>query len=160
LPLICWMAIAFLLGKFFYKSNTIGLVWVALIFGHFVLDFFSGHPHHIFWGETHAVGLGLYASNIYLAIAIESIFIIGTLWYFFTEEAKKWVQRTVNSKLAIIGLFIYGVSFMLFIATTSFREWFGIPNFDIGFNTNIPTLIFIYVGMIVYLNYFVPTRKN
>jgi hypothetical protein len=26
LPLICWMAIAFLLGKFFYKSNTIGLV--------------------------------------------------------------------------------------------------------------------------------------
>jgi len=45
---------------------------------------------------------------------------------------------------------------MLSIATTSFRELLGIPEFDMGFNSNVPTLILTYLGMIFYLNYFVP----
>ena len=159
LPLICWMLIAFLIGRFYYKSNMIGLVGTALIAGHFVLDFFSGHPHHVFWEETHAVGFGLYESNIYLAIAIEAIFIIGALWYFFREETKQWIERTIKNKATIIAMFVYGVGFMLFIATTSMRDWFGIPNFNLGFNTNMPTLIFMYIGMIAYLNYFVSQKK-
>ena len=45
---------------------------------------------------------------------------------------------------------------MLLIATKSFRELFGIPEFDLGFNTNMPTLIFTYGAMLYCLNYFVP----
>jgi hypothetical protein len=45
---------------------------------------------------------------------------------------------------------------MLLIATKSFREIFSIPEFDLGFNTNIPTLIFTYAAMLFTLNYFVP----
>ena len=45
---------------------------------------------------------------------------------------------------------------MLLIATKSFRKLFGIPEFDLGFNTIMPTLIFTYGAMLYCLNYFVP----
>jgi len=155
-PLILWLIIIFIIGKALFKSTQIGLVGSALVLGHFVLDFFSGHPHHIFGADSHAVGLGNYATNVYLAIAIEAIFTIVALWYFFKQESKNGIQRTSKNKAAIIGLFVYGILFMLSVATTSFRDLFGIPEFDLGFNTSVPTLIMNYLGMIFYLNYFVP----
>jgi len=158
-PQIFWAILIFLTGKFLFKSTQVGLMGVALIVGHFVLDFFSGHPHHIFGEETHDVGLGLYATNVYLAIGIEALFCVIALWYFFRKEAKTGIQRTSKNKAAIIGLFAFGIGFMLIIATTSFRQWLNIPDFNLGFNSNVPTLILTYVGMIFYLNYFVPKFK-
>ena len=155
-PLLAWLLIIFLIGKFVFKSNTIGLVGSALVLGHFVLDFFSGHPHHIFGLDTGTVGLGNYATNVYQAIAIEAVAIVGLLWYFFSQEQKHGIQRTTKNKASIIGLFVFGVVFMLSIATTSFRELLGIPELDLGFNTSVPTLILTYVGMMLYLNHFVP----
>lgn len=159
IPQIAWMTIAFIFGRVVFKSTKIGLVGAALLVGHFVLDFFSGHPHHIFGEETHAVGLGLYASNVYLAIAIEAIFCVGALWYFFREDVINGKLRTSKNKAAIISVFVYGIVFMLMIATNSLRDILGLPEFDLGFNTNVPTLIFTYVGMIACLNYFVPKYK-
>ena len=156
LPQLFWLAIIFLLGKFLFKSTKIGLVSVALVSIHFVLDFFSGHMHHVFGENTMEAGLGLYASNPYLAILIEAIFSFGAMWYFFREEAKKGIIRTTKNRIAIISVFAYGIIFMLLIATKSFRELFGIPEFDLGFNTNMPTLIFTYGTMLYCLNYFVP----
>jgi hypothetical protein len=156
LPQLFWLAIVFLIGKFLFKSTKIGLVSVALVSIHFVLDFFSGHMHHVFGENTMEAGLGLYASNPYLAILIEAIFSFGAMWYFFREEAKKGIIRTIKNRIAIISVFAYGIIFMLLIATKSFRELFGIPEFDLGFNTNMPTLIFTYGTMLYCLNYFVP----
>jgi hypothetical protein len=156
IPQSVWFVIIFLVGKFLLKSNKVGLIGVALAAGHYILDFFSGHPHHIFGVDTHQVGLGLYETNVYLAISIEAIFCIIALWYFFSEEAKAGIQRTIANKAAIIGVFVFGISFMLSIATNSLREILGLPDFDLGFNTNVPTLILTYVGMIFYLNHFVP----
>ena len=159
LPLLIWLLIAFILGKIFFKSTQIGLVSMALVSMHFVLDFFSGHMHHVFGAETMELGFGLYASNPYLAIVIEALFSIVALWYFFREESKKGIKRTKKNKISIISVFAYGIIFMLLIATHSFRELFGIPEFDLGFNTNIPTLIFTYGAMLYCLNYFVPKYK-
>jgi hypothetical protein len=159
LPLLIWLIVAFTLGKIFFKSTQIGLVSMALVSIHFVLDFFSGHMHHLFGAETMALGFGLYASNPYLAIIIEALFSIVALWYFFREESKKGIKRTKKNKISIISVFAYGIIFMLLIATHSFRELFGIPEFDLGFNTNIPTLIFTYGAMLYCLNYFVPKYK-
>ena len=156
IPQIFWLAIIFIIGKVLFKSTKIGLVGSALVLGHFVLDFFSGHPHHIFGADTADVALGLYATNVYLAIGIEAVFIVAALWYFFREEVKNGIQRTSKNKAYIIGLFVFGIVFMLSIATTSFRELLGIPEFDLGFNSNVPTLVMTYAGMIMYLNYFVP----
>lgn len=156
IPLIAWLILIFLIGKLLFKETKIGLIGAVLVLGHFVLDFFSGHPHHIFGLDTGNVGLGNYATNVFQAIAIEAIASAGILWYFFNQENKKGVHRSFKNKASIIGLFVFGIVFMLTIATTSFRELLSIPEFDLGFNTSVPTLIMTYGGMILYLNYFVP----
>ncbi len=160
LPLVLWLAIVFLIGKLLFKSTQVGLVSMALVLVHFVLDFFSGHMHHLFGEGTMDAGLGLYASSPYVAILIEAIFSAGALWYFFREETKKGVFRTTKNRVAIISVFAYGIIFMLLIATRSFREILSIPEFDLGFNTNMPTLIFTYGTMLYCLNYFVPKFKT
>ncbi len=163
LPQLFWLLLVFLIGKFLFKSTKIGLVSLVLVSSHFILDFFSGHMHHIFGADTIEAGLGLYASNPYLAIFIETLFSISALWYFFREENKNGIIRITKNKMAIIFVFAYGIVFMLLIATKSFRELFGIPEFDLGFNTNMPTLIFTYGIMLYCLNYFVPkfeTKKE
>ena len=156
IPLIAWLVIIFLIGYFLFKSSKVGLIGSALVLGHFLLDFFSGHPHHVFGEQTQDIGLGLYASNIYLAIGIEAVTCIAVLWYFFRQEAVDGIQRTAKNKWSIIGLFVFGIVFMLSIATTSFRDLLNLPEFDLGFNTSVPTLLVTYSAMIAYLNYFIP----
>ncbi|NRT10506.1 hypothetical protein [Flavobacterium sp. 14A] len=158
-PLLFWLAIVFIIGKLIFKSTQIGIVSMFLIGIHFVLDFFSGHMHHVFGAGTTEMGLGLYAASPYIAILIEALFSAVALWYFFTEETKKGVTRTTSNKIAIIAVFGYGLIFMLLIATHSFRELLGIPELNLGFNTNMPTLILTYAAMLYCLNYFVPRFK-
>ena len=163
MPLLIWLPLVFLIGKFLFKSTQIGIVSMVLVLSHFVLDYFSGHMHHLFGADTMEAGLGLYASSPYIAIAIEAVFSIVALWYFFSQEAKKGIIRTMKNRIAIISVFAYGIIFMMIIATSSFRELLNIPEFDLGFNTNMPTLIFTYGAMLYCLNYFVPkftTSKN
>ena len=159
LPLLVWLILGFTLGKLLFKSTQIGLVSMALVLIHFVLDFFSGHIHHVFGAETMELGFGLYASNPYLAVVIEALFCIVALWYYFKEEVKMGNRRLQSNKIAIISVFAYGIVFMLLIATHSFRELFDLPVFDLGFNTNIPTLIFTYGAMLYCLYYFVSKYK-
>ncbi len=156
IPQIVWMLIIFIAGRLIFKSNKIGLVGALILLGHFVLDFFSGHPHHLFGADSHEVGLGLYASAPYLAIGIEVLFCAITLWYFFSQEAKKGIQRTFKNKAIIIGVFVYGIGFMLSTASVSLRQTLGIPEFDLGFNTLVPTLIFTYLTMLFVLNFSIP----
>ena len=156
MPLLIWLLVVFLIGKFLFKNTQIGLVSMALVLAHFVLDYFSGHMHHLFGADTMEAGLGLYATSPYIAIAIEAIFSIVALWYFFSEETKKGIIRTTKNRIVIISVFAYGIIFMLLIATHSFRELLSIPEFELDFNTNMPTLIFTYGAMLYCLNYFVP----
>ena len=154
IPQLVWLTIAFIIGKTLFKSTKIGLVSMTLVLLHFILDFFSGHMHHVFGAKTMEAGLGLYANKPYLAILIEVVFSIIALTYFFTTESKKGILRPLKNKIAIVAVFAYGIIFMLTIANKSFRELFGIPNFNLGFNTNMPTLIFTYAAMLYCLNSF------
>ena len=155
LPQLGWAGLVFGIGAIIFKNYKIGLVGSLLVFGHFLLDFLSGYPHHIFGADTHTIGLALYNSNVYLAIAIEAVVSALALWYFFKKEKQKGIERSTKNKGFIIGLFVFGVCFLLIIATVSFKEWFDLPDLNLGFNTTIPTLIMTYVGMIFYLNHFV-----
>ena len=107
LPQLFWLTIVFLLGKFLFKSTKIGFVSLALVSIHFVLDLFSGHMHHVFGADTMKAGLGLYASNPYLAIFIEALFSFVALWYFFREERNNRIIRTNKYRIAIIAVFAY-----------------------------------------------------
>jgi len=159
LPQFFWAVVIFLIGKVLFKSTTIGLVALALFIGHIVLDMFSGHAHHVFGVDTHPVGLGLYATNAYLAILIEAIFIVFALTYYFRSEAKAGVVRTGKNRAAIISVFVYGIVFMLSIATVSFRDLLGLPVLDLGFNTTVPTIILTYIVMTVILYRAVPQHR-
>ena len=159
-PQLFWGGMVFLIGRFLFASTTIGLVGLALYAGHFILDFFSGFPHHIFGEHTHQVGLGFYETNVYLAILIEAVFIAAALWYYFAQEAKAGIKRSHGQTLAIIGVYVYSVLYLAAIATTSIREWFNLPEFDIGFNTSVPTLIFTYLALIWVLLRAVPVKAE
>jgi len=156
LPQAFWLVVIFITGKLIFKNIKIGLVGAALVAGHFVLDIFSGHAHHIFGAESPDIALGLYATHVYLAIAIEVVFTVVALWYFFKQDIVNGVIRTTKNKASIIGLFVFGIVFMFSIATVSFREMLGIPELDLGFNSNVPTLLSTYLGMILFLNYVLP----
>lgn len=156
LPQVFWIGILFLIGKLLFKSTKIGAVGGALVAFHFVLDIFSGHAHHVFGAESADVAFGWYATNAYLAVAIEAIFVIITLGYYFKQEARMGIMRSLFNKASIIGMFVFGIGFMLSIATVSFRDWLGIPEFDVGFNTSVPVMIILYIAMIAHLNFYIP----
>ncbi len=156
LPFLVWAVVIFLIGKLAFKSTTIGLVALALFASHAVLDFFSGHGHNVYGTDTQAVGLGLYATNAYLAILIEAVFIIAALTYYFRAEAKEEVVRSKKHRWAIIGVFVYGIVFMLSIASVSFRDLFGLPLLNFGFNTTVPAIILTYIAMTAVLYWAVP----
>ncbi len=159
LPQAIWMLIIFGIGRLLYRKNSIALAGALLILGHFILDFFSGHPHHVFGEQSHAFGLGLYHTHPYLAILIEAIFSVVAMAYIFSREAKQGIRRTAQNKSTIIAVFVYGLLFLFSTATVSLRETFHIPQFDLGINTLIPTLIMTYVAMLVILYRAIPRIK-
>ena len=160
LPQLVWMVLAFLIGKLLFKKNSIAIAGALLVLGHYLLDMISGYPHHVFGGDTHVVGLRLYYSNVYLAILIEAVFTGISLAYYFRVDSKSSKPRSTKNRLQIAGLFAFGIGFLLTIATVSFRQWFNIPEFDAPFNTAMLSLVFTYIPMIVYLQYFAGREES
>ncbi len=158
-PQLVWMALVFVIGKLLFKKNNIAIAGALLVLGHYLLDLLSGYPHHVFGADTHEVGLGLYYSNVYLAILIEAVFTAIVLVYYFSVDSKKSEPRSRKNRLQIAGLFVFGIIFLLSIGSVSFRQWFNIPEFDVPFNTAMLSLVFTYLPMIVYLYYFVGSKQ-
>lgn len=154
-PQIVWFLVVFLIGRILFKSTRLGLIGAAITSSHFLLDLLSGYPHHLFGADTHNIGLGLYETNVYLAILIEAVFSAVLLGFFFNRQTKMGLIRSRSNVLSIIGVFAGGVLFILFIASTSLRTWFGIPEFSIPINTTIPVLMLTYWGMVFYLNHLI-----
>jgi hypothetical protein len=155
LPQLIWMALTFIIGRLLFKQNNIAISGALLVLGHYLLDLLSGYPHHVFGADTHEVGLGLYYSNVYLAILIEAVFTVIILAFYFRVDSKMSIPRSGKNRLQIAGLFAFGIVFILSIGSVSFRQWFNIPEFDAPFNTTMLSLVFTYLPMIVYLYYFV-----
>ena len=154
LPQLVWIAFTFLIGRLLFKKNGIAITGALLVLGHYLLDLESGYPHHLFGAVTQEVGLGLYYSNVYLAILIEAVFIGIALAYYFSVDSKSTKPRSRKNRLQIAGLFVFGIGFILSIGSVSFRQWFNITAFDAPFNTTMLSLVFTYLPMIVYLYYF------
>lgn len=159
LPQLVWMTLIFIFGRLLFKQNNIAIVGALLVLGHYLLDLFSGYPHHVFGEDTYEVGLGLYYSNVYLAILIEALFIAVILLYYFRIDSNSNKPPSKKNRLQIAGLFAFGIGFLLLIASNSFRQWFDLPEFDPPFNTTMLSLIFTYLPMIAYLYYFVENKN-
>ncbi len=153
-PQIIWMALTFITGRLLFKQNNIAIAGTLLVLGHYLLDLLSGYPHHVFGANTHEIGLGLYYSNVYLAILIEVVFTGIVLAYYFRVDSKRSKPRSRKNRLQIAGLFMFGTVFILSIGSVSFRQWFNIPEFDAPFNTTMLSLVFTYLLMIAYLQHY------
>jgi hypothetical protein len=81
---------------------------------------------------------------------------VAELTYYFRDEAKAGIVRTTKNRAAIIGVFVYGIVFMLSIATVSFRDLFGLPVLNFAFNTTIPTIMLTYIAMTAVLYWAIP----
>lgn len=154
LPQIIWIALTFIIGKVLFKDNKVALMGAILVLGHFLLDLLSGHPHFVFDTDSHEISLGLYKSNVYLAIIIELVFTVLLLWYFFNNERKIGTKRTKANYLSLIGIFVFGIIFMLVVASHSLRETLNLPIIDIPFNTTVIGLVLTYLAMLFGINFF------
>jgi len=154
LPTLFWIFTAFLLGKLIFKSTKTGVISALLVVGHTILDSISGFSHHVFGQHSHSIGFGFYDSNIYLAIALEVIFTALILVYAYKDHSLEDFKKNLKSFLVLIGVYLYGIVFLLLTAEKSFSELFGLPIVDFGFNTAVPTLAATYIGMILVFNRF------
>ncbi|NNF57276.1 MAG: hypothetical protein HKN04_03460, partial [Rhodothermaceae bacterium] len=150
-PILGWTALLGVLGTLLFRSRRVGLATAALVGVHALMDYLSGHPHHVFGADTPEVGLGLYDSAPYIAIAIEAVVTVVLLVWFFREEQQRGIARSAGNRRAIIGLFVFGIVFLLATATTSMRELLGLPTFDLPIGTTVPTLTVTYLGMAAFL---------
>ncbi len=151
LPVVGWGVLFGILGTFLFRDRRVGLATVALIGLHAVFDYLGGYPHHIFGPDTPVIGTGMYLTLPFVGIALEAVYIMFFLGWFFLEERRRGVERLSGNRLAIIGLFVFNLVFLASIAVTSMRDWFGLPEFSLPFETTIPSLVVTYVLMGAFL---------
>ena len=156
IPQFIWAAVVFLIGKVLFKSTTIGLAAMALFVSHIILDFFSGHGHHLFGANTVAIGLGLYAKNAYLAILIEALF-MSLLLHIISGSRRTRVSFVPIKAAQLSSGFSLMVSFSCCRSPRFlFRDLLGIPAFNFAFNTTVPTIMLTYIALAAVLCWVVP----
>ncbi|MEM7436923.1 MAG: hypothetical protein AAF436_17345 [Myxococcota bacterium] len=151
LPILLWTALTAGVGYLLFRQLRVVVIGALLVLVHAASDYLGGFPHHVFGPDTPSVGTGWYYTAPYLGVAFEALYCVIFLAWFFYNDAKAGVKRTVSQRATIVGVFVFGVVFMFSVAKTSFRDLFGIPPFDVPFNTVVPAMILTYVPMIVIL---------
>lgn len=150
-PIMGWAVLFGVLGAVVFKDRRVGLASVVLIGLHALTDYLGGYPHHVLGPETATVGTGLYLTAPFVAIALEAVYSVGFVGWFLVEERRRGIVRSVGNRRALVGLFVFNIVFMASIAATSMREWFGLPEFALPFETTIPTLAVTYLSMGAFL---------
>lgn len=160
LPIIGWGVLFGLLGTFLFRAWQVGLATAVLVGLHAGFDYLGGYPHHVFGPETPVIGTGMYLTFPFVAIALEALYIAVFVGWFFLEERRRGIVRTRNNRRAIIGLFVFNLVFLASIAVTSMRDWFGLPEFSLPFETTVPSLVITYILMGVVLWRLVQSHPN
>ena len=151
-PILGWGVLFGILGTVLFRNWRVGLATLALVWLHALTDYYlGGYPHHVLGPDTPVVGIGLYLTLPFVGIALETVYIAFFLGWFFLEERRRGVVRSPANRRAIIGLFLFNLAFLASIAVTSMREWFGLTEFALPFDTTIPSLAVAYTLMGVFL---------
>jgi len=147
LPTLVWIALVVLAGRGLFSSWRAGLAGGALIVMHGVCDAISGHTHYVFGPDSAAIGLGLYASAPYLAIAIEGVFILGVMAWVFRADARAGVRRSRATLMVWVAVFLFSPLTLLPTADLSLVELTGMAPIEALSGTLVPGLIVMYLGM-------------
>jgi hypothetical protein len=150
-PIVGWAVLFSVLGAIVFEDRRVGLATAVLIGLHALTDYIGGYPHHVIGPETAAIGTGLYLTAPFVAVALEVLYTVGFVGWFLAEERRRGNVRSAGNRRALVGLFVFNILFMASIAATSMREWFGLPEVALPFETTIPTLAVTYLSMGAFL---------
>ncbi len=150
-PIAGWAVLFGITGAVLFKNRRVGLATVALVWLHALTDYAGGYPHNVLGPDTPLVGTGLYLTQPFLGIALEAVYVVFFVGWFLRDERRRGAVRSPGNRRAIIGLFVFNIVFLASIAVTSMREWFGLPQFALPFQTTIPSLFVTYALMGVFL---------
>lgn len=151
LPTMGWIILAIVAGRALFGMWRPGLAGGALIVIHALCDVLSGHPHFIFGPDSIQIGLGLYASAPYLALAIEAVFTFIVMAWVWREDTKEGVRRSRATLIVWAAVFGGGVCMLVPIANTSLAEWTGMAPLPFMSGLLVPGLVMTYMSMLVAL---------
>ncbi len=147
LPSLIWIALAVLAGRGFFGSWRPGWMAGALVVVHMLCDAISGHTHYVFGPDSAAIGLGLYATAPYAALAIEGVFTLGVMAWVFRTDAKAGVRRSRATLTVWAAVFVGSIIMMAPSADLSLVELTGMAPIAALSGTLVPGLIGMYLMM-------------
>lgn len=106
-----------------HRQPAVALWCAALVIGHFVCDLVSGYPHFLLHDHDHAIGLGLYRSHPFAALAIETALSFACVRYFIGHEAAKHRPVASRTRWLLYAAFVGGSLALLPVATRSLLSW-------------------------------------
>ncbi|NCG22288.1 MAG: hypothetical protein GWP91_25000 [Rhodobacterales bacterium] len=151
LPTLGLVVLVVLAGRGLFGSWRPGWTGGILILAHMFCDAISGHTHHVFGPESPAIGLGLYATAPYLALAVEGVFTLGVMAWVFQADAKAAVRRSRATLMVWAVVFAGGLMSMVPSADLSLVEMTGIAPIEALSGTLMPGLIAMYLAMFAAL---------
>ncbi|MGK0358553.1 MAG: hypothetical protein ACI9U2_000842 [Bradymonadia bacterium] len=148
LPTLGWIALAIVAGRALFGTWRTGWMAGALIVAHAACDALSGHPHFLFGPDTHQIGLGLYKTAPYLALAIEAAFTLVVMIWVLRTDAKAGVRRSRATLVVWAAVLGGGIVALIPIADRSVAELLGIAPVDALAGMLIPGLVVQYLCML------------
>ena len=151
IPILGWVVVVAAVGMLLFQDRRVAAAGAVLLIVHALTDYLAGYPHAVMGPDTPSVGTGLYHSATYTAIAFEGVYSAGFLVWFFVNDARAGVHRKPVHRATLVGVFVFGLVFLLSVARVSYRELFHIPPLDIGIETTIPAMLITYGSLIAVL---------
>lgn len=151
LPTLGWVAVAILAGRALFGGWRPGWMAGALIVVHALCDAVSGHPHFVFGPDSPQIGLGLYGSAPYIALAIEAVFTLAVMAWVARADATVGVRRGRSTRLVWAAVFGGGILMLLPTADLSILELTGVAPIEALSGMLVPGLVALYVTMLLAL---------
>lgn len=148
LPTLGWIALAILAGRVLFKRWQPGWAAGALIIVHALCDSLSGHTHYVFGPDSAEIGLGLYRTAPYLALALEGAFIMAVMAWVRRTDIKAGVRRSRATLWVWAAVFGGSVIMMVPSADLSLVELTGLDPIDALSGTLVPGLVVMYLTML------------
>lgn len=151
LPMPIWVVLAVLAGRALFGEWRTAWVAGGLVLVHTLCDALSGYPHHFFGPESAGVGLGLYISAPYVALAIEALFTAAVIGWVLRTDAKAGVQHSRTTLTVWALVFGGGILSLIPTAQLSLVELTGLPAYEGLSGMLVPGLLMTYAIMFAAL---------
>lgn len=151
LPSLGWMVLVVLAGRVLFRDWRTGVTGGALVLLHGFCDAISGHMHYVFGPDSAPIGLGLYGTSPYIALAIEGVFTLGVMGWVMRKDTAAGVRRSRATKWVWGAVFVGGLLSLAPTAELSMVEMFGLEPIAALSGTLIPGLLLMYVSMFAAL---------